>query len=130
MATREAVEAVVVVISLGGFISYHVWLFLFRGRGSKVSKHFAALPAGGLVVLPDGAVDCCTSQTTGARCPVMLIGGSKSASKPSLVLHMQVKKQYHDYFQVCCSPWLVAGHVEADACRPGFRHILTLPVVP
>lgn len=29
-----------VVFSLGGFIAYHVWLFVFRGSGTHVKKQY------------------------------------------------------------------------------------------
>jgi hypothetical protein len=45
MATREAVEAAIVVFSLGLFVAYHVYLFLFRGRGSKVRQGMGCLHA-------------------------------------------------------------------------------------
>jgi hypothetical protein len=45
MATREAVEAAIVVFSLGLFVAYHVYLFLFRGRGSKVRQILGCLHA-------------------------------------------------------------------------------------
>jgi hypothetical protein len=36
MVSREAVEAILVSFSLALFVFYHLWLFLLRGKGSKV----------------------------------------------------------------------------------------------
>jgi len=87
MATREAVEAVVVVISLGGFITYHVWLFLFRGRGSKVSKNLFQVPEALwsclMVQLIAAAVILLHTAGARAHCLVMRIGGERPNSKPS-----------------------------------------------
>lgn len=33
MATREGLEALIIVFSLGVFLGYHMWLILLRGRG-------------------------------------------------------------------------------------------------
>jgi hypothetical protein len=40
MGSRAAVEAVLIVVSLGTYAIYHVWLLWVRGKGHKVSPEF------------------------------------------------------------------------------------------
>jgi alpha-beta hydrolase superfamily lysophospholipase len=64
MATREGVEAVVVVCSFGIFLGYHFYLFFLRGRGSKVRQvgHIRGLTtvsaAAAAVVVTAGLMAC------------------------------------------------------------------------
>ncbi len=37
---RAGIEAMIVVISLGLVVGYHVWLLLLRGRGYKPKKKY------------------------------------------------------------------------------------------
>ncbi|WIA30626.1 hypothetical protein OEZ86_000704 [Tetradesmus obliquus] len=60
--SRTTAELVIVIVSLGGFICYHVWLFGFRGRGYKVSAKYHDFFQAGKLARSIWAEACATDE--------------------------------------------------------------------